>query len=91
MRVRWTVQARSDLVRLYGFLAVLNPKAAIPALDLLRPAPARLKEHPRLRPRLGEFAPREVRRLLVGDYEIRCKIQKSTIIILAFWHTKEDR
>jgi hypothetical protein len=40
---------------------------------------------------LEEFEPREVRRILVGKYEMRYEIQESTIYILRLWHTREDR
>ncbi|MGZ8160407.1 MAG: type II toxin-antitoxin system RelE/ParE family toxin [Methylobacter sp.] len=35
--------------------------------------------------------PREVRRILVGRYEMRYEIQDSTAYILRLWHTREDR
>ena len=41
--------------------------------------------------RLDEFSPREARRILVGHYEVRYEIQKSTIYLLRLWHTREDR
>jgi plasmid stabilization system protein ParE len=91
MRVRWTLQARSDLVRLYEFLAAVNPKAAARVLQRLQAAPGSLRDHPRLGARLGEFSPREVRRLFVDDYELRYEIQRGVVIVLALWHTKEDR
>jgi plasmid stabilization system protein ParE len=72
MRVRWTGEARSDLVRLHEFLAPVNHQAAARAVQSLRGAPALLLRHnPRLGARLAEFTPREVRRLFVNDYEIR--------------------
>ena len=47
--------------------------------------------HPRIGEQLEEFGPREVRRILVGRYEIRYEIQQSTIYVLRLWHTREDR
>jgi plasmid stabilization system protein ParE len=91
MRVRWTAEARSDLVRLYAFLAPVNRQAAARAVQSLRAAPARLREYPRLGPRLDAFDPREVRRLFVGDYELRYEIHAGTIIVLNLWHAREDR
>jgi hypothetical protein len=41
--------------------------------------------------RLEEFEPREVRRLLVGHYEMRYELQESNIYILRIWHTRENR
>ena len=58
----------------------------------LRAAPAcLLRGNPRLDPRLEGFAPREVRRLFVGDYELRYEIQGEAIIVVRLWHTREDR
>ncbi len=50
-----------------------------------------LLEHPRMGERLDEFAPREVRRLLVGIYEMRYEIKSETIFILRPWRVREDR
>ena len=91
MRVRWTAEARSDLVRLYEFLAAVNPAAAARVVQSLRAAPARSRDNPRLGMRLDKFAPREVRRLFVGDYELRYEIQAGAILVLNLWHTREDR
>ena len=41
--------------------------------------------------RLEEFEPREVRRLLVGHYEMRYELQESNIYILRIWHMRENR
>ena len=54
-------------------------------------APMSLKERPHIGETLGEFHPREVRRILAGHYEIRYEIQESTIYVLRIWHTREDR
>ena len=35
--------------------------------------------------------PREVRRILVGHYEMRYEIRGSEIYILRLWHRREDR
>ena len=50
-----------------------------------------LLTNPRIGEQLFEFEPREVRRLLVGQYEMRYEIQESTIYMLRLWHTREDR
>lgn len=91
MRLRWASKAMSDLARLYEFLAPVNPPAAIRAVQALTRAPARLLEYPRIGERLEEFDPREVRRLLVGQYELRYEIREAEIYVLRLWHTREDR
>lgn len=91
MELRWTSKALSDLVRLHEFLALVNPEAAAQVVQALAAAPARLREHPRIGEKLEEFAPREVRRILVGQYEMRYEIQESTLYVLRLWHTREER
>lgn len=91
MQLKWTKKALSDLARLFEFLSPVNRKAATRTVQSLVAAPIRLIEQPRLGERLDEFAPREVRRLLVGHYEMRYEIEQTTISILRVWHTREDR
>ncbi len=91
MQAKWTSNALSELGRLYEFLAAVNKPAAVRAVQSLTKAPTILLANPRIGERLFEFDPREVRRLLVGHYEIRYEIQQSTIYILRLWHTREDR
>lgn len=91
MELKWTSKGLSDLARLYDFLAPVNQSAAARAVQALVAAPASLLANPRIGERLEEFEPREVRRILVGKYEMRYEIQESTIYVLRLWHTREDR
>ena len=50
-----------------------------------------IARHPHLGLRLPEFAPREVRKLVVGDYEVRYEVGISDLFILRIWHVLEDR
>lgn len=54
-------------------------------------APGRLLTQPRMSRRLDEFDPREVRRILVGNYEMRYEMQGDTLLVLRIWHVREDR
>jgi len=89
--VKWTSKALSDLHRLFEFLAPVNRQAAARTVLSLTAAPMRIISQPRIGERLDEFEPREVRRLLVGRYELRYEIQDSIIYVLRLWHTREDR
>ena len=91
MDLKWTSKALSDLARLFEFLAPVNKPAAARAVQALTAAPLRLLEQPRIGQRLDEFAPREVRRILGGHYEVRYEIDHTTVYILRLWHTREDR
>ena len=91
MEIKWTSKALSDLVRLYVFLAVKNKQAAARTVQSLSAVPDRLLDQARIGEKLEEFDPREVRRIIVGNYEMRYEIRESIISVLRIWHTREDR
>jgi plasmid stabilization system protein ParE len=91
MVLRWTRAALSGLERLHAYLAPANPGAAPNAVRMLVAAPDRLLVSPRIGERLERFAPHEVRRLLVGRYELRYEIRGGDIFVLRIWRTREDR
>ena len=89
--LQWTTSANRDLVRLHAFLNPLNPRAATQIVQQLVAAAEHLITYPQLGERLTEFAPRDVRRLIVGDYELRYELTDTTIAVLRLWHGREDR
>jgi plasmid stabilization system protein ParE len=91
MDLKWTNKAQEDLVRLYEFLAPLNPKAAAQIVQSLVDAPARFLEHPRIGERIEAYNPREIRRIILRGYEMRYEIQGAIINVLRIWHTREER
>ena len=91
MELKWTGRAMSDLAQLYAFLVPVNPAAAARTVQSLTTAPTALLANPRIGKRLQEFDPREVRRIIVAQYELRYEIVASTIYVLRLWHTREDR
>ena len=91
MQLKWTSKALADLARLHDFLAPVNRSAAARTVQSLTAAPTNLLTNPRIGEKLDEFEPREVRRILVGHYEMRYEIQESTIYLLRIWHTREER
>jgi plasmid stabilization system protein ParE len=91
MELKWTGKALSDLARLYEFLAPVNKPAAARTVQALAAAPSALLANPRIGERIDEFEPREVRRILVGHYEMRYELTETTIYVLRLWHTREDR
>ncbi|KHN51491.1 type II toxin-antitoxin system RelE/ParE family toxin [Pectobacterium fontis] len=91
MEVKWTSKALSDLARLYEFLALANQPAATRVIQALTQAPAILLTNPRIGEQLFQFEPREVRRIFIGEYEVRYEIFEATIYVLRLWHTRENR
>ena len=91
MALKWTSRAYADLVRVHEFLHPVNAAAARRVAHQLVAAAKRIRPHPRLGVRLTEFDPREVRKVLVGDYEIRYEVTDKMIFVLRIFHTREDR
>lgn len=91
MRIKWTGKASSDLVRLHEHPRPVAPDAAARLVQQLARAPDRLLDHPRIGEKLDAYAPREVRRIIVGHYELRYEIADSMIFILRLWHCRETR
>ena len=78
-------------MRLHEFLDPANPRAAAQAVRRLVAGAKRIPGRPRLGQRLREFAPREVRRILMGDYEIRYELTVRDVFVLRIFHAREDR
>ena len=91
MKIKWTSKASSDLVRLHEHLRPVAPDAAARVVQQLARAPDRLLDYPRIGEKLDAYAPREVRRIMVGNYELRYEIAEATIFILRLWHCRENR
>ncbi|BBK39488.1 plasmid stabilization protein [Allostella sp. ATCC 35155] len=91
MRIKWTGKASSDLVRLHEHLRPVAPDAAARVVQQLARAPDRLLDYPRLGEKLEAYEPREVRRIIVGSYELRYEIADAAIFILRLWHCREHR
>lgn len=54
-------------------------------------APDRLRDYPRIGEKLDAHEPREVQRIIVGNYELRYEIAEATTFILRLWHCREER
>jgi plasmid stabilization system protein ParE len=91
VRIKWISRSLGDNARLHAFLAEVNRRAATKIMRSFTTAARQLREHPRNGEQLEEFAPREVRRLIVGQYEMRYEIAEDEIFILRIWHGNEER
>jgi plasmid stabilization system protein ParE len=91
MALRWAASAYAVLRRIHAFLEPVNPTAAFRAVMQLINRVERIPANPRLGERLERFGGREVRRVLVKDYEVRYEIRDTDIIVLRVFHTREER
>ncbi len=91
MRIRWLPRAERDLGRLYDFLKDVAPRAAARSIQNIIAAVRRLSDYPRVGRIIETYQPREVRALVVNDYEVHYEIIDEWLIILRVWHAREDR
>jgi plasmid stabilization system protein ParE len=91
VKIQWTSRASSDLLRLHEHLSPVALGAAARVVQRLAHAPDRLPDYPRIGEKLQAYEPREVRRIFVGNYEMRYEIAAGTIVILRLWHCRENR
>ncbi len=89
--IKWTKSAERDIVKIYDFLVRSNPRAAVQTVKLLIEGIEKIDVFPQLGIRLDDFTSREVRRIIIGDYEIRYELTKNAIFVLRLWHAREDR
>ena len=93
-RVRFTLEAKSDLERLYGFLAEQDLEAAERALDVIGRAWTLLEEFP-FSCRKAEDSNPFVREIVIpfgsAGYVALFEIEdKQTVTVLAVRHQRED-
>ncbi len=91
MQIRWLSASERDLVRLYDFLGDVAPRTAARNIQNILAAVRRLPEYPRVGRVIEKYRPRDVRALLVNDYEVHYEIAGDWLIILRVWHAREDR
>ncbi|MFK5927166.1 MAG: type II toxin-antitoxin system RelE/ParE family toxin [Desulfuromusa sp.] len=91
MDLKWSKKALTDIGRLYEFLETVDKRVAVQTIQMLTAAPTKLLTNPRIGEKIEEFLPRELRRLLIGHFELRYKIKSNTIYVLRLWHTRENR
>jgi plasmid stabilization system protein ParE len=95
VRLAFSREARSDLVRLRAFIAKHDPAAAERVGRRLIQGIERLIRNPRLGRRVtvapDQTAPEEIRDWPVGDHLVRYLIAADRIVVLRVWHGKEQR
>ena len=91
MRVDWSAAARRDLFRLEAFLRPVNPRAGARVARMLVDAAGRLPEFPQLAPAVEGYDGRDIRSLVIGDYNMHYEVTADAIHIVRIWHTREDR
>jgi plasmid stabilization system protein ParE len=89
--IEWSAEAKEDLVRLHWFLLERSERAASSAVQRLIQAPMSLADQPRRGPVVERYLPREVRRLLVGAYELLYEVRGNDIYVVSIFHTREER
>ncbi len=92
MKLSYSREAISDLIRLRKFIASKNPDAAQKIANSIQKGITQLKTFPYLGVEV-ELAPdpEMIRDLIIGNYIARYLVHKKHIYILRVWHHKEER
>lgn len=91
MQIVWSSKAMLDLNRVIQFLEPKSLRAAQQRRCDIIEGVEQLLSMPRMGALVESLATHEVRRTLIGDYELRYQISLSHIEVLHIWHTREDR
>jgi addiction module RelE/StbE family toxin len=91
VNIKWSPEARADIDRLGDFVAEHDSVLADEIERELSEAPKRLLHFPRRGTPLSGFEPREVREYRVGAYLLRYEVAGLDIVVLRFFHAREDR
>ncbi len=92
MKLSYSREAISDLIRLRKFIASKNPEAAKIIANSIRKGITQLKTFPYLGVEV-ELAPdpEMIRDLIIGNYIARYLVHQKQVYILRVWHHKEER
>ena len=92
MKINYSQEAITDLIRLREFIAIKNPAAAQKIAKSIRKGIAQLKTFPYLGVEVDLAPdPEMIRDLIIGHYVVRYLIHSKQIYILRVWHHKEKR
>ena len=92
MKLTYTPEAISDLIRLREFIEIKNPQAAERIARELIKGIGQLKNFPFMGVEVEEAPdPEMIRDLIIGSYLARYLVHSSEVHILRIWHHKEQR
>ena len=91
MEIYWALKAQDDLERIYRFALQYSRQHANDVLDRMITGSAGFKVHPAIGIQQIRYEPREVRKVILDDYEIHYELRDNAIYIVDLWHTKEER
>ena len=92
MKVSYSPESISDLIRVREFIEVKNPYAAQKMATFISKGISQLKTFPYLGVEV-ELAPEpeKIRDLIIGNYIVRYLVHAEQIYILRVWRHKEER
>jgi plasmid stabilization system protein ParE len=92
MNIKWSNKAVADINQVFETLSLEEDSdKALKVLKSLVEAPMQHNQQMRMGERSDHFDDRDVRRMLVGEYEMRYELRDKAPFILRVWHTKEAR
>jgi toxin ParE1/3/4 len=90
VKVRWTEQARADLIDIFEQVASDNSIAARKLLQQLRESEGLLLEHPLLGRVVPEFEVANIRERIVPPYRVIYQVLPDLVLFLAVVHSRRN-
>lgn len=81
-RLRWTLRAKEDLLRIARFIAADNPAAAVRWIATLRKRARSAADLPRAGRRVPELRRDDIREVIVRNYRIVYRAADTGILVL---------
>ncbi|NQZ09761.1 MAG: type II toxin-antitoxin system RelE/ParE family toxin [Algicola sp.] len=91
MNIKWSNKAIADINLVFETLSLEDSDKALKVLKSLVEAPMQHQQQMRMGERSDDFDDRDVRRMLIGEYEMRYELRNKEPFILRVWHTLEAR
>ena len=88
MQIRWSQQARADLVEIFQFIAADEPKAARKLLNRIQQSASTIGEQPLIGRVVPEFEVANIRERIVRPYRLIYRILNTDILVLTVVHSR---
>lgn len=90
MRIRWSDQARRDLLEIAAWIARDRPGTARAVMAKLRASVERLRAHPHLGRVVPEIGAEQLRERVVAPWRVIYRVQGDTIQIVTVLHGRRQ-
>lgn len=90
MRLRWTDQARDEVLRAFLYIAAERPKAARALMYRIRDSLRTACEHPLMGRTVPELEVANIRERIVPPYRLIYQVRRDELVVLSMLHERRE-